>query len=408
MGTVVPMNVFSLTRFVFISGLVLLAASSGETAPFPQSALTKSETWHDPAFKSEFRPQATGSQISHRRWPETTSIFNSAPHMIAAKFEDDEIVSINLLFLDSGTHFGYIPRSQAKENEKANRGAFQKRFREIKDSVVDGLEKLGTPEGRPLVIGQERMLKQVVGIYRTGDLVARLHTIDEQLIKVTFFKDLESAAHWMPPEILEMRRRERSAVYVKRVNKLSNGDVILRDVPLLPQGDRAYCGVSALSMTMQYLGLAIDTEDFAAASGIRYGSTRGSKIREVYSEAAEEAGFRMSRTTRFDFGKAKKSIDEGIPVLVWRKWTQERDFIHTSFARRFLTDPTASLPEPNAADRATWPGKNTYSHATVITGYNEERREVIFTESWSERERNRRMRIEEMEATAYYTFYLRL
>jgi hypothetical protein len=46
------------------------------------------------------------------------------------------------------------------------------------------------------------------------------------------------------------------------------------------------------------------------------------------------------------------------------------------------------------------------AHASVITGVNKKRDEVIFTESWGENNRNRRMRAEEMEATAYVTFLL--
>ena len=33
------------------------------------------------------------------------------------------------------------------------------------------------------------------------------------------------------------------------------------------------------------------------------------------------------------------------------------------------------------------------------------RREIIFTESWGERSRNRRMRVEEMEGTVYLAYY---
>ena len=388
--------------------LFCMMATALGAEPFHREALVDSEHWFVEEFKSQFRPLTPGSQISHRRWPEATPFFGVTPHLITAKFESNQITSINFLFLDSGTHFGYVAQSQAKQVEATNRESFQALFADIKNKVTAGLEDLAGPPSRPKVIGNERMLKQMVTYYQSGNVVARFHAIDEQLIKVTFFKQMEDAATWMPPEVLEMRSRERRELYAKRVHRLPNGDIKASDIPLLPQGDRAYCGISSLAMAMQYLGLNIDTEDYAAAALVRYGSTRGSRIREVYSEAAEEGGFRMSRSTRFDFDKVKKSIDAGIPVLVWRRWTQERDFIHTAFARRFKQDPTAQLPKPDSNDRAMWPGKKAFTHATVVTGYNEQRREVIFTESWSERERDRRMRVEEMEGTAYYTFVLRL
>ena len=266
--------------------------------------------------------------------------------------------------------------------------------------------KLAGKGATPGELGREKMLKQNVSFFSTGNLVARLHIMEEQLIKVTFFRDKEDAEHWIAPDLLRQSPRDRIAALKKNVKRHPNGDVVLTNVPLLPQGNRAYCGLSSLAMVMQYLGLEIDTEDYAAAAGVRYGSTGGSRIRETYSAAAEEAGFRMSRTTRFDAMKAKSLIDSGVPILVWRRWTQERDFLHTAFARRFAKDPTLELPKPDAKDRDMWPGEDDYSHATVITGYNQERGELIFTESWTERERNRRMRVQEMIGTAYYTFFI--
>ena len=47
-------------------------------------------------------------------------------------------------------------------------------------------------------------------------------------------------------------------------------------------------------------------------------------------------------------------------------------------------------------------------HASVINGYHSARREVIFSESWAEAARNRRMRVEEMEGTCYLAYYPRL
>jgi hypothetical protein len=45
---------------------------------------------------------------------------------------------------------------------------------------------------------------------------------------------------------------------------------------------------------------------------------------------------------------------------------------------------------------------------SVITGYNETRGEILFTESWGERYRQRRMSIGEMEKTADSLFFFGL
>jgi hypothetical protein len=43
-------------------------------------------------------------------------------------------------------------------------------------------------------------------------------------------------------------------------------------------------------------------------------------------------------------------------------------------------------------------------HASVLTGFNRERREFLFLESWTGHDTPRRMRAEELTAISYLTF----
>ena len=102
--------------------------------------------------------------------------------------------------------------------------------------------------------------------------------------------------------------------------------------------------------------------------------------------AERSAGIVRRITVRFDEGKMKnaKANPGGLYAQVIANIT---------------------LPKPDLNDRKSWPTKESFSHSSLITGYNLARREVIFTESWGERVRNRRMRIEEMEGTSYMAYY---
>lgn len=376
--------------------------------PFPAAALLDSAEWDTAAFRDAFRPAVSPTRVVHKFWPGPVRLFDLEPHAVIARCRDETIECLTLLFLDAGTHFGYVPKSEARRTEAENRDAFRILHTRIADTVRAGVESLADGPGTAATLGREPMLSQSVTLYRTGNLTARLHRIEEQLVKLVLFRQEPAARQWFDPAELERRDTQREATYARATTRHPNGDVLLDDVPILPQGDRAYCGVSALAMAMQSLGLWIDTEDYAASAGIRYGSTQGSHIRETYEAAAAEAGFRLARATAYDHEKAIASIDAGLPVIVWRRWTQERDFLHTAFLKKLARDPEARLPEADATDRASWPGRQAYNHASVITGYNTERQEVLFTESWSESLRHRRMRPEEMAGTAYYTFSLRL
>lgn len=396
-----------LISVLLLSSYPFAGHAEGESDSFP-AAFIDPKIWDQPEFIAAWQSKSTAG-IAHKIWPNTPMVFGRRPHHISGHFVNQRIESITLLFLDSGTHFGYVPKDQAAATEKMNQEAFQALHRTTEKAVLAGLEKLATSPGRPATLGQTPMLRQEVLLFDTGDSTARFRSIPEQLVKVTFYRDKEKAGSLLlDPASADSKRRERIENLLPNMHESTNGDRLLASIPLFPQGDRAYCGVSALSMSMQYLGLNLDTEDYAAAAGIRYGSTKGSKIREVYEAAGQEAGLRLSRSTKFDFRKAQAVLDAGLPVIVWRRWTKERDYVHTTFASRYANDPSSELPRADINDRATWPDKNAYAHASVITGYNVKRGEVIFTESWGEAARNRRMRFEEMEGTAYYTFYPKL
>jgi hypothetical protein len=74
--------------------------------------------------------------------------------------------------------------------------------------------------------------------------------------------------------------------------------------------------------------------------------------------------------------------------------------MHSAFAIAFKSDSTLIMPIPANLATLQWSG-----HASIINGYNKARDEVIFTESWGENMRNRRMRFEELQATASKLFY---
>ena len=98
--------------------------------------------------------------------------------------------------------------------------------------------------------------------------------------------------------------------------------------------------------------------------------------------------------------KIKLSQFKGRPVVVWRSFSWERNKLHDRIAAG-----DAEMPDPNdPAEAASWPDENAPLHASVLTGFDPEKREVFFLETWSGKDTPRRMRFEEMEATAYLTF----
>ena len=209
--------------------------------------------------------------------------------------------------------------------------------------------------------------------------------------------------------LVGMDRESRAAWFRSKVKREGSGDVVISGVPVFRQGVRPYCAISTLGMVTHYLGLRITVEGLASAAGFRNdGTAGGTKLLELYAASAQEAKVRSSRSGKFDFERAQRSLEAGFPVLVWRKYDAARDDLHTDFAKLYRRAPEAILPVVDDAERATWPGEDAPNHASVVTGYNAERGEVIFVESWGEHTRGRRMRFEELEATSYMAFYFSL
>ncbi|EDY18902.1 hypothetical protein CfE428DRAFT_3560 [Chthoniobacter flavus Ellin428] len=388
-----------------ILGCLALVVARAEETPAPiVDALTKSATWTSPEFLALWSRPPSGQTRVCLRYKGNPQIFGVQPEAIQGWFDNGKLTSITITFLDSGAWFGYVPDAEARTVAQTKGPTFITLYKQVSMAVAQGLEQLAGNKGKEVTIGLG-LLKHPARVFHQGDLASRLTLDQDQLVKVSIFPNEEIAAQLLSPERRALKRDQAAKAFVGEVHALPDGDRLIETVPVIPQGDRAYCGVSTLAMVMRYLGVGLDTEDYAAAAGIHFGSTVRSKIKETYDAAGETAELHLPKTTKFDFMKAKQSLDAGLPVIVFRRWSQERDYLHTTFARNFAANPALELPKPDLNDQKLWPTKDGFAHASVVNGYNEKRREVIFSESWGENVRNRRMRVEELEGTSYLAYY---
>jgi hypothetical protein len=159
-------------------------------------------------------------------------------------------------------------------------------------------------------------------------------------------------------------------------------------------------------MAARHFGLYLDEDWLAYASGFKNtGRADGSNLVKLYHTVAMEAGFGLDRSTKYDSSAVERAVSEGFPVIVWRRYSPERNQLHDRFMREFSRDPKATLPDPvDASERSSWPDAKAPLHASVVVGYNPARKEVLFLESWTGKDKPRRMRVEEMTATTDLCF----
>jgi len=324
-----------------------------------------------------------------------------------------ELQSLNVNFLDAGSYFGYRPNGTSAEDDviplREKQRIFEKHYKRIDKELRELLGKVTKDRGEEAVVGRTVELRSSYLDFPYEEFVVRYaasenHSINLVILKKDAVPETYLDSSWQDQPVRELR--ERAAA---RVKSSTNGDVQIEGIPVFRQGARPYCAVNTIGMVTTYFGLQLSVESLAAGAQMKNtGSAAGSKMLEMYAAAAEEAGLKSSRSGRFDFKRAMKAIEDGFPVIVWRRYDSGRDRLHTEFARTFSKSPAALLPEATADERATWPNEKGPSHASIVTGFNAERGEVIFMESWGEHTRNRRMRFEEMEATSYMAFYFKM
>lgn len=351
------------------------------------------------------------------------TLFGHRPIGIEASYIEKELERVSIYYAESGTFFGYQPElrdsDEGKQALKAKQQEFRKVFAKLEKSLRKNLETYTKDGGEALTEGFTSPFKTRFQQYEFNELAIQLRVSKDFYIRVDLRRQSEVQDRFLDPAVADQDKRQRAASLRSSVSRNADGDTNIPDVPMIFQGGRAYCGITTYLMIAQYLGLQMDPATMASVSGFRYGMG-GNKIIEAYTAASKEADLRMNRTTKFDFERAKKSIDAGIPMLVWRKYDNKRNYLHTRMANQgkkkskvhFVSHPgvrgdVVKLPEPDDADRASWPGQNAPNHSSVITGYNAERKELIFSDSWGEHARNKRMRAEELVGTAYMTFYFK-
>lgn len=335
--------------------------------------------------------------------------------LLRAIHRDDRLEMLEATFADAGSFFGYydeplptgLTQRQQREHVTTRLAGRQAEFTTLFGETLAGLreslaELTGDSDPRDARLGRSRHLRTEPSDYRHGDLTLRLLHADQRLIRVQIARHGELPDGWIDRSLDKMSGRDRLERLSSSVERRDDGTVLISSLRPIPQGYQPYCGLNTLAMAARHFGLHVDEDWLAAAAGFENtGSAAGSNLPRVYRAVATEAGLSLDQSNTFETSSARRAIDSGLPVVIWRRYSQQRNDLHNRVAR----NPKASLPDPaDPGERASWPGADAPLHSSVIVGYNDSRREFLFLESWSARSTPRRMRAEELEATAYLTF----
>ncbi len=358
--------------------------------------------------------------ISHLR--ARPKLFGREVILLRSVRREGKLESLEATFVDAGSYFGYfdeelpdgLSRREMRKEIALRLAAKQTEFSQLYIDSHAALRSAisaacGGTEPEEARIGRTRGLRAPVEEWRHEDRRVRLLAGENRLLRVTISAADLPGDEWMDPALSPLPPREKLAMLAAGVVREEDGTVHLPGLRPIPQGYRPYCGLNTLAMAARHFGLHLDEDWLAVASGFKNtGRADGANLVKLYHAVAAEAGFGLDRSTRLEVPAAVKALEAGFPVIVWRRYSPERNALHSRFMREFSRDAAAILPDPaSPAERASWPGEDAPLHASVIMGYHAGRKEFLFLESWTGRDKPRRMRVEELAATTDLAFVFR-
>ena len=180
-------------------------------------------------------------------------------------------------------------------------------------------------------------------------------------------------------------------IHRANVEKRANGDVVIKNIPMVDQGPKGYCVPATFERCMRYMKVPADMYLLAMAgsTGLGGGTHTPTLVQSVQKEVWAAGRTFKPLKGHPSFKELKRFIDAGIPIL-WGLHSTDR-FNKTAndrtIQRKDLNLESLKKLISKAAkeiEKTPKPHITEARHICIIHGYNDETEEIAFTDSWGE------------------------
>jgi len=186
------------------------------------------------------------------------------------------------------------------------------------------------------------------------------------------------------------------------VEHLANGDIIIRNIPLVEQGSKGYCAVATAEMVLRYFGCEVSNTQLATLAGYSQGEVGAGLINALSKVVTGKAKLNFRVEPIFIQTTAGERLSQGEPFIVLRYFDRQRDFQISSYTEAVAGDATIPPMKITRKELMYFQRmKMGMGHASIVVGFNKERDEFLLSESWNVYSALKRFQAKELEETCY-------
>jgi len=355
----------------------------------------------------------TSQVSSYRLYPgREARVLGCRPFSLALYGKAGKPEQISMVFANKGDANGLVDPKLLESTRPADKvratraiGEFKTEIRKEAASIDKSLTALlGPPKADRF--GQGRTTRENARRWDwNGHAILLVSPRDEYValrILPVAVADGEAHEHVSDTDIRDM--------LASRVEHRENGDVIIRDIPMVDQGPKGYCVPATWERALRYLGIPADMYVLAMAGGTEIGG--GTNVGEIVAGVGEMVRLYGRRVVR-ENGALKirniaKYIDRGLPVM-WSLGVVDDlniELIKRERLRKNTTDWKAWVEslKPSRRAAAQLDRERKQGHVCMIIGYNEKTGELAISDSWGKEFEERWITEEEAAAISQGEF----
>ncbi len=197
----------------------------------------------------------------------------------------------------------------------------------------------------------------------------------------------------------------------KNVTNRKNGDVVIKNIPMVDQGPKGYCVPATFERYLRYVNIPVDMYILAMAgqTGVGGGTYLSAIMEAVESYlSSQNRSLKQIRET-IDIRTVQKYIDDGLPII-WPLFSSKQYNLYAdqrTMKRKTISDWNAWKKKLEEEERDLRFSKNIQTaHVCLITGYNEVTGEIAVSDSWGSEFEERWISIKHAEQVSQGTIYL--